>query len=165
MFKREGINMNDYLKTKELYHWGIKGQKWGVRRYQNEDGTLTESGRARYNSDLTEKDPKKMTDEDLRKSSQRIQAEQNYKMLRSKEKTGSQISKTALTTAIAVGASVASTYAASRIFAMVTNNDNLTKGKSALLSILAGMNVGVGVLGGRIGQVSAKSGNRDGNNL
>lgn len=154
--------MGDYLKTKELYHWGIKGQKWGVRRYQNEDGTLTESGRARYNSDLTEKDPKKMTDEDLRKSSQRIQAEQNYKMLRSKEKTGSQISKTALTTAIAVGASVASTYAASRIFAMVTNNDSLTKGKSALLSILAGMNVGVGVLGGRIGQVSAKSGNRDG---
>ena len=154
--------MNDYLKTKELYHWGIKGQKWGVRRYQNEDGTLTESGRARYNSDLTEKDPKKMTDEDLRKSSQRIQAEQNYKMLRSKEKIGSQISKTALTTAIAVGASVASTYAASRIFAMVTNNDNLTKGKSALLSILAGMNVGVGVLGGRIGQVSAKSGNKDG---
>ena len=162
MFKREGINMNDYLKIKELYHWGIKGQKWGVRRYQNEDGTLTESGKARYNSDLTEKDPKKMTDEDLRKSSQRIQAEQNYKMLRSKEKTGSQIGKTALTTAIAVGASVASTYAASRIFAMVTNNDNLTKGKSALLSILAGMNVGVGVLGGRIGQVSAKSGNKEG---
>ena len=141
----------------ELYHWGIKGQKWGVRRYQNEDGTLTESGRARYNSDLTEKDPKKMTDEDLRKSSQRIQAEQNYKMLRSKEKIGAQISKTALTTAIAVGASVASTYAASRIFAIVTNNDSLTKGKSALLSLLAGMNVGVGVLGGRVGQVSAKT--------
>ena len=149
--------MNDYLITKELYHWGIKGQKWGVRRYQNEDGTLTESGKARYNSDLTEKDPKKMTDEDLRKSSQRIQAEQNYKMLRSKEKIGAQISKTALTTAIAVGASVASTYAASRIFAIVTNNDSLTKGKSALLSLLAGMNVGVGVLGGRVGQVSAKT--------
>lgn len=157
--------MNDYLITKELYHWGIKGQKWGVRRYQNEDGTLTESGKARYNSDLTEKDPKKMTDEDLRKSSQRIQAEQNYKMLRSKEKTGTQISKTALTTAIAVGASVASTYAASRIFAIVTNNESLTKGKSALLSVLAGMNVGVGVLGGRVGQVSAKTKDKDGNNL
>lgn len=39
--------MNDYLKTKELYHHGIKGQKWGVRRYQNEDGTLTEEGLAR----------------------------------------------------------------------------------------------------------------------
>lgn len=32
MFKREGINMNDYLETKELYHYGIKGQKWGVIR-------------------------------------------------------------------------------------------------------------------------------------
>ena len=30
MFKKEGINMNDYLETNELYHHGIKGQKWGV---------------------------------------------------------------------------------------------------------------------------------------
>lgn len=33
---------------KELYHHGILGQKWGVRRYQNEDGTLTAEGRKRY---------------------------------------------------------------------------------------------------------------------
>lgn len=32
----------------ELYHWGIFGQKWGVRRYQNKDGSLTEEGRERY---------------------------------------------------------------------------------------------------------------------
>ena len=31
----------------ELYHWGIKGMKWGVRRYQNKDGTLTEAGKRR----------------------------------------------------------------------------------------------------------------------
>lgn len=29
-------------------HHGIKGQKWGIRRYQNEDGTLTDKGRKRY---------------------------------------------------------------------------------------------------------------------
>lgn len=32
----------------ELYHHGIKGQKWGVRRYQNADGTLTEEGKKHY---------------------------------------------------------------------------------------------------------------------
>jgi hypothetical protein len=32
----------------ELYHHGIKGQKWGVRRYQNKDGSLTKAGRSRY---------------------------------------------------------------------------------------------------------------------
>ena len=32
----------------ELYHHGIKGQKWGIRRYQNEDGTLTAAGKERY---------------------------------------------------------------------------------------------------------------------
>lgn len=31
----------------ELYHYGVKGQKWGVRRYQNKDGTLTPAGRKR----------------------------------------------------------------------------------------------------------------------
>lgn len=35
--------MNDYLE-----HHGIKGQKWGVRRYQNPDGTLTSEGKKRY---------------------------------------------------------------------------------------------------------------------
>lgn len=44
--------MNDYLKTKELYHHGIKGQKWGIRRYQNEDGTLTEEGRKKVTNHL-----------------------------------------------------------------------------------------------------------------
>lgn len=36
-----------YLSN-ELYHHGIKGQRWGVRRYQNADGTLTAAGRRRY---------------------------------------------------------------------------------------------------------------------
>ena len=36
----------------ELFHHGVKGQKWGVRRYQNEDGTLTAEGRRRFGNNL-----------------------------------------------------------------------------------------------------------------
>lgn len=42
-----------------LYHAGIKGMKWGVRRYQNKDGTLTDAGRKRYARDQRENAGKK----------------------------------------------------------------------------------------------------------
>lgn len=38
----------DDVDAYELYHHGIKGQKWGVRRYQNADGSLTPAGQKRY---------------------------------------------------------------------------------------------------------------------
>ena len=33
--------------NKELYHYGVKGMKWGVRRFQNKDGSLTKEGKKR----------------------------------------------------------------------------------------------------------------------
>ena len=37
-----------YIRDDELYHHGVKGQRWGLRRFQNEDGSLTDAGRNRY---------------------------------------------------------------------------------------------------------------------
>ena len=46
--------MWQYQNTDELYHHGVPGQRWGFRRYQNPDGTLTPAGRRRANK-LAEK--------------------------------------------------------------------------------------------------------------
>lgn len=88
----------------ELEHYGIRGQRWGTRRFQNPDGTLTAEGKARYgksdrssgktkgikksNTGVTDKsdrsnwkakDAKDLSDEELKKRNNRLQAEQNYK--------------------------------------------------------------------------------------
>lgn len=47
----------------ELYHYGIKGMKWGVRRFQNQNGTLTSAGRKRYADDPRVKKSKDAYDE------------------------------------------------------------------------------------------------------
>lgn len=44
------------MYSNELYHHGSKGMKWGVRRYQNADGSLTSKGKARYARDAREKE-------------------------------------------------------------------------------------------------------------
>lgn len=42
------VRHNNMNNETYIQHWGIFGQKWGVRRYQNPDGTLTEVGKKRY---------------------------------------------------------------------------------------------------------------------
>ena len=74
-----------------LIHYGILGMKWGVRRYQNKDGSLTSAGKKRYsNTDNIKEAPQKnteepkkksvkdMSDEELRREINRMQLEQNY---------------------------------------------------------------------------------------
>lgn len=38
----------------DFCHYGVEGQKWGIRRYQNKDGTLTEEGKRRYGEKATD---------------------------------------------------------------------------------------------------------------
>lgn len=58
----------------ELTHWGTKGMRWGIRRYQNRDGTLTPAGRKRYAKEM-----------------EKLKAEE--KILRNRQKTQSQFDK------------------------------------------------------------------------
>lgn len=51
---KEVISIYYAINQNELYHHGIKGMKWGVRRYRNEDGSLTPAGKKRYDRDVQE---------------------------------------------------------------------------------------------------------------
>ena len=43
----------NFISENELYHWGVKGMRWGVRRYQNKDGTLTPAGKKRLSKEAS----------------------------------------------------------------------------------------------------------------
>ena len=58
---KDGGDDMDYLEMRELYHFGIKGMRWGHRRYQNANGSLTEAGKARYRTDVGSKEMMKNT--------------------------------------------------------------------------------------------------------
>lgn len=106
------------MAQNELYHWGIKGQRWGIRRYRNEDGTLTEAGKQRYSKQLEristrrnlsgsrrtstlerarKKNIEEMSNQELQEYINRMNLERNYRNLTKRDlMQGNKIAKNIL---------------------------------------------------------------------
>lgn len=94
--ERETLDQPFIIDTKtpisQLYHFGIKGQKWGVRRFQNEDGTRTPAGKKRDSRHGKSEDhmksrnskkrgPQGLSNDELRKLNERLRLEEDFKKL------------------------------------------------------------------------------------
>lgn len=89
------------MENSQLYHHGILGMKWGVRRFQNKDGSLTSAGKRHLeqNSKAKQGNNKKkkghttnkgksineLSDDELRKRVNRLELEKRYEALSKKE--------------------------------------------------------------------------------
>lgn len=88
------------MRDSELCHYGVKGMKWGIRRYQNKDGTLTDAGKRRQTkkeskeqkrtqknetkkqtSSKKKKSASEMTDSELQDTIRRMELEKRYRDL------------------------------------------------------------------------------------
>ncbi len=75
------------MENNELCHYGVLGMRWGVRRYQNEDGTLTTAGKRRkketphedYTRAHDRKKVSEMSDKELQQRLNRLNNEEQYR--------------------------------------------------------------------------------------
>ena len=130
----------------ELTHWGIKGMKWGVRRYQNSDGTLTPAGKKRYSESgddrekrLRKEDAKNrriLSTSDIQKKIDRLKLEKQLKDLTTEDispgrKFASDILKSAGTKVLSAAAAGAAAYA---VKAAMTKEFSLKEAASYIAS-------------------------------
>lgn len=111
-----------YNYPNELYHHGILGMKWGIRRFQNKDGSLTAAGKKRVQQDTeeinedykkahTSKNIKKMSNQELKDVNKRLQMENEYSKLTNNNTAGKKfVSGVLLTAATTIAGKYATKY-------------------------------------------------------
>lgn len=141
-----------YSYRDELYHHGIKGQKWGVRRYQNEDGSLTAVGKKRYADNYT--DSQRKRDEKLygRRAVDRI----NKRMLEGESiqsarhnevvrKENAEKAKNTVKNVAKVGVPIAASvsiaalikkYGSDSVFSVISQSDLINLGRSVINALI-----------------------------
>ena len=139
--------MNDYLAyrvtySNELYHYGVKGQKWGIRRYQNPDGSLTDEGLIRYGVD-----PKtgKLSDEGKKLLEQDIDDQRKRKVN--------------ILGSLGIGASIASAVAAGAGLAEGIISTNMAIGTISSAAVNAGISAVTLLLNNKQKESKQKGGN------
>lgn len=114
------------MEQKYLAHGGIKGMKWGIRRFQNKDGSLTPLGKKRYKASSKKSDKyhddykkahdkksvKEMSDAELRERNNRLNSERRYNELTKKKSIGKKAVNAFIASGTAIGGAVtaAATY-------------------------------------------------------
>lgn len=121
-----------YYEPMTLCHHGIKGQKWGIRRFQNKDGSLTAAGKKRYDISESSKNNKviqdrkqalanrrTLSDEELKQRIDRLKLEKSFKELSEENiSNGKKITKDILSQAgkkVLIGATAGATAYAIKV--------------------------------------------------
>lgn len=106
----EPFKLDTQTPINQMYHSGVKGMKWGLRRFQNRDGTRTPAGKkqdlARNRHGITKEKPKSedhvksrqakskgpdgLTNEQLKKLNERLQLEETYRKLTAEDRAKSE---------------------------------------------------------------------------
>ena len=131
-----------------LYHHGIKGQRWGVRRFQNRDGSLTAAGRRRTGVQSSKKKESKSNNQKKNKPTTKsfgeVMYDENVRRMKTHAKVSAVTGISSVATAAVTAAGVShlakrgNTQAAATLYAYGTKTTQYLKAGSGMAAANAG---------------------------